>query len=158
MEYVKGKCYFNKIKDKIKEYPYLNKDIETDILIVGGGINGAIANYFLSKNYNVCLIDKGRFGQGCTSCATALVEYQLDQFASELKKEMTQDEIIAIYKMGIYSIKKISEFINIYGNKCQFKICPSLLYSDCILDKNTFMKEYNFRIQNGFNCQFITKN
>ena len=42
MEYVKGVPYFCSTKEKIKPYPYLNKNISCDILIIGGGIDGAI--------------------------------------------------------------------------------------------------------------------
>ena len=73
MQYVKGEPYFYKCSKHLKQYPYLDKDIETEILIVGGGIYGAILNYFLSQKHNVTLIDKGRLGGGCTSCATATI-------------------------------------------------------------------------------------
>lgn len=86
MEYVKGTPYFCKSDQKIRPYPYLNRDICCDILIVGGGINGAIANYFLCKDNDVVLVEKSRLGHACTSCATALLEYQLDDFAENLKK------------------------------------------------------------------------
>lgn len=90
MEYVKGKPYFTDCKSRIKQYPYLNDDKYCDILIIGGGIDGAIANYYLSQKYDVVLVDKGRLGFGCTSCATALLEYQLDDFASDLKPYQIQ--------------------------------------------------------------------
>ena len=38
MEYVKGKPYFSDVENKIKSFPYLDKNIECDYLIVGGGI------------------------------------------------------------------------------------------------------------------------
>ena len=57
MQYVKGTPYFCKKFKKIKEYPYLNNDITTDVLIVGGGICGAILNYYLSQKFDIVLID-----------------------------------------------------------------------------------------------------
>ena len=49
MEYIKGTPYFCKVTEKIKQYPYLRDDCNCDILIVGGGIDGAIANFYLSQ-------------------------------------------------------------------------------------------------------------
>ena len=111
MEYVKGEPYFCKAKNKIKNLPYLNKDIKCEILIIGGGINGIILNNYLSENHDVVLVDKSRLGYNCTSSATALLEYQLDDFAEDLSNELTNEEIIKIYKMGLKSIKEICEFI-----------------------------------------------
>ena len=51
MEYVKGQPYFCQVKEQIKKYTYLNEDLDCDILIVGGGIDGAIFNYYLSQDF-----------------------------------------------------------------------------------------------------------
>ena len=114
MQYVKGVPYFCQNVEYLKQYNYLTSDIKCDILIVGGGICGAILNYYLSQKYDVVLIDKGRIGQNCTSCATAILEYQLDDFYDDLKQELTKQEIIEIYKMGQNSIKKIEKFVKKY--------------------------------------------
>ena len=111
MEYVKGKPYFSCGEIKIKQYPYLTKSASCDILIVGGGIDGAIANYFLSQKYDTMLVDKSRFGYGCTSCATALCEYQLDDFAADLSAVLKNKEIVMAYKLGLKSIDKIAKFV-----------------------------------------------
>ena len=132
MEYVKGKPYFCDCEEKIKQYPYLDKNLTCDILIIGGGIDGAIANFYLSQKYNVALVDKSRFGYGCTSCATALLEYQLDDFASDLSQYMSQEEVVMAYKMGLESIEKIESFIDKYKNKCQFNKRPTFLFSNSI--------------------------
>lgn len=50
MQFVKGVPYFCQGVNKIKQYPYLTKNIACDILVIGGGICGAVANYFLSQN------------------------------------------------------------------------------------------------------------
>ena len=49
MEYVKGSPYFCDTQKRLKQYPYLDKDESCEILIIGGGIDGAIANFYLSK-------------------------------------------------------------------------------------------------------------
>lgn len=49
MEIIKGVTYFDKQKLG-KQYAYLNKDIVCDVAIIGGGIDGAIVNYFLITN------------------------------------------------------------------------------------------------------------
>ena len=156
MEYIKGKPFFCNGVNTIKQYPYLNKDISCDILIIGGGIDGAIANYYLSQNHNVVLVDKARFGMSCTSCATALLEYQLDEFAEDLKGVLDVNEITDIYKMGMESMNKIDEFIKTHGNHCQFRKKPTFLYTSKASEIKDIKKEYEFRKTNGFDCELIT--
>lgn len=158
MEYVKGKPYFCQTETKIKSFPYLNENIETDILIVGGGADGVIANYYLSPKYDCVLVDKERIGASCTSCATVLLEYQLDDFAKDLKSEMTDEEIVEVYNMGLDSIEKISKLIMFkLGNDCHFAKKPSFLYSNNILDVPAIKEEYEFRKKHGFAVNYYDK-
>ena len=152
MEYVKGKPYFCFAEQKIKQYKYLEDNIKCDVLIIGGGIDGAIANFYLSQNFDVVLVDKGRFGMACTSCATALLEYQLDDYASDLREYMTDDEIVMAYKMGLDSIKKIESFIKNYGNKCNFALRPTFLYTNSFFSVSKLKEEFYFRNKHGFDC------
>ncbi len=67
---------------------------------------GAITNYYLSQHFNVTMVDKSRFGFGCISCATVLLEYQLDDYAKNLKSLLSEEKVVETYKMGLVSIKK----------------------------------------------------
>lgn len=157
MQSVKGNPYFVNNVEKIKSYDYLKQDICCDILIIGGGIDGAVANYFLSKNYDVSLVEKSRLGHCATSCATSLLEYQLDSFSFQLKHLLSQSQLIQVYRAGIYGLDKMSSLIHSLNFKCEFSQTPTLLYSNCILDRPKIQREFNFRIKQGFDCSFITK-
>jgi len=158
METVKGVPFFTQAQEKLNQYPYLDKNLECEILIIGAGIDGSIANYYLSKNHDVVLVDKSKIGFGCTSCATALLEYQLDEFASDLLPYLTENEIVQIYQMGIDSVQKIKEFVKKHGNKCHFFERPTFLYTESSLSSAPVIEEFNFRRKNGFNCELITEN
>ncbi len=157
MEYVKGQPYFCQVKEPIKMYPYLNKDINCDILIVGGGIDGAILNYYLSKDYDVVLIDKSRFARCCTSCATVLLEYQLDDYAEDLLDFMSEQDIVATYRMGLDSINLIEKFIKEKGNFCHFRKLPSFMYTNSIFGISAIENEHDFRIKHDFQSQLFTE-
>ena len=117
---------------------------------MAGGIDGAIANYYLSKKYNIALVDKSRFGYACTSCATALLEYQLDEYSKDLQKYLSKNEISMIYQMGLDSIQKIENFISLYGNLYQFSKRLTLLFSSKQCEIKNLEEEYKFRIENYF--------
>jgi len=50
--------------DKIKNtYPYVYKDMECDVIVIGGGICGAINAFFLAKDgFKVVVIEKNIIG------------------------------------------------------------------------------------------------
>ncbi len=157
MEFLSGERYFYSINKKLKKYSYLNKNINCDILIIGGGINGAILNYHLSKKYDVVLVEKSRIGANLTSMATALLEYQLDSFKTDLESNLTTDEIVSCYKLGLNSIDKIEKIVKKLKNTCHFNKRPTLIFSNSEKDKKEMYEEYLFRKNYGFDCEFITK-
>lgn len=156
MEYIKGRPYFCFSDSQIKQYPYLKKDLNCEVLIIGGGIDGAIANFYLSQKYDVVLVDKGRLGYACTSCATALLEYQLDEFAKDLKKYLNKQEVVMAYQMGLNAIQKIKKFIAKYGNFCNFNLRPTFLFTNSCWSVKNMVSEFEFRKNNGFDCELFT--
>ena len=173
ISYVKGNTYFNKQKNKnnqtnkkynkeknlkIKQYPYLDEDIETEVVIVGGGVTGAILGYYFSKNNipNV-ILEKERTGHGSTSVSTALLQYELDDMINKLEQIMKREDIVKAYKLGQKALGNIEEFVNKYENKCEYVKADSLLYSAKKEDKKILEYEYEFRKNNKFDVELLEK-
>ena len=61
---------------KIKNYNKLNRNIKTDILIIGGGITGISTLYHLDNTkYKVTLVEQNRIGMSTTSKSTGKLTY-----------------------------------------------------------------------------------
>ena len=157
MQFVKGEPYFCQGVNKIKRYPYLTKNITCDILVIGGDICGAVANYFLSQKYNTILVESNRLGHSCTSCATALLEYQLDDFAYDLKDNLSEEMIRQVYFAGLNAISKLDAFTKKYGNHCQFAKKDTLVYSNKTKDISALKREYEFRKNAKLDVKYIDK-
>ena len=55
----------------------LNKNLETNTLVIGGGICGVLTTYFLKKNGIECvLVEKDKLGSGITKNTTAVLSAQ----------------------------------------------------------------------------------
>ena len=158
IHYVKGKPYFSEVEEKISQFAYLNKNTECDVLIIGGGINGAIANYYFSHNQiNTILIEKNRLGYTSTACATALLEYQLDDHADQIKGYFSKQDTINAYKIGISALSDLEKIIDKHGNTCHYSKRDTLLYTLKKSEVNMLEKEYIFRKNNGFKVEFLTE-
>lgn len=158
MEYVKGKPYFSDVEDKIKSYPYLDENISCDCLVVGGGIDGAITAYYLAENnIDTILIDKYRLGFMNTSCATALLEYQLDDHANDLTKFFTKEELVDVYRIGLKALADIEDIIKKLGNFCNYQKCDALVFSLKSSEAKQLKREYIFRKENGFDVAYFDK-
>ena len=159
IQYVQGDCVFRRINKVTKQYDYLTEDIDTDVIIVGGGVTGAILGYYFTKNnINAVILEKARVGHGSTSITTSLLQYELDSNASELKQYTSTDNIVKAYKLGIKALDEIEEFVTENGNTCDFKRVDALLYTSKNIEKKVIEEEYKFRQKNGFPVEFIHEN
>ena len=157
-EYVKGKPYFCDVSDRLKSFPFLTQNIKCKNLIIGGGIDGAITAYYFFKNHmeDTVLIDKNRLGFMNTSCATALLEYQLDDHANDLKKSFTKKELVDAYHIGLASLHDIAQIAKELGNACEYQPRDTLMYTQKKSEVKELKREFEFRKQNGFDVSFIT--
>ncbi|WP_010297236.1 NAD(P)/FAD-dependent oxidoreductase [Clostridium senegalense] len=155
-QYVQGNCIFTRINKTIKQYEYLTEDIDTEVIIVGGGVTGTILGHYFSKNnINCVILEKSRIGHGSTSITTSLLQYELDDNAMELKSYTSIENVIKSYELGIKALDEIEEFINEHGNKCDFKRVDSFLYTDKKLENKEMKEEYYIRKEAGLPVEFI---
>src|SRR5947209_11342757 len=69
------------LHERAPRVPYLplRRDIRADVLIVGGGITGAmLAQTLAADGFDVALVDRRVPAQGATAASTALVLYEID--------------------------------------------------------------------------------
>lgn len=159
IKYVEGKPYFTAMCKNIRQFPYLTKDIETDVCIVGGGVTGALASYYFSKsNIKAVVLEKKRVAHLSTSVTTSLLQYELDSNLSDLTEYTSKENIIRSYKLGVKALKEIEEFVNKYGNNCDYKQRDTLLYTAKNAKKNSMKIEYDYRKDAGFDVEYMDEN
>ena len=156
---VRGECIFTKTNKITKQYQYLTKNINTEVIIIGGGITGSILGYYFNKNnIDTVILEKSRIAHGSTSITTSLLQYELDSNSTELKKYTTANNIIKSYELGIKALDEIQEFVNKYGNNCDFKRVDSFLYTVKDAEINEIEEEYKFRKNAGLLVELVNKN
>ena len=77
----------------------LNKDIETDVLIIGAGITGAmVADALSASGWKVALVDRRGPAKGSTTASTALVQYEIDTPLVKLKLKIGEADAIRAFR------------------------------------------------------------
>jgi glycine/D-amino acid oxidase-like deaminating enzyme len=75
--------------DAKTKYPKLKKDLETDVVIVGGGITGLNTAYLLRQaGLSVVVVEKDRIGSGTTGRTTGKVTSQHNLIYEELSSRL----------------------------------------------------------------------
>lgn len=80
----------------IHAFPPLQQDLRCDVLVVGGGITGALIADELSRHgHGVAVIEQRDIGWGSTAASTALLQYEIDTHLLELAQRYGEDAALA---------------------------------------------------------------
>jgi glycine/D-amino acid oxidase-like deaminating enzyme len=139
------------------DYGKLDKNISTNVAILGGGISGALAAYYLANAGIECVLTDARtIGLGSTCASTSLLQYEIDTPLSKLKDKIGAQQAVRAYRLGSYAIDKLHTIAGkIKFSDFEYK--QSLYYA---ADKkhNGFLKEeYDARKQAGFAVSYLTQ-
>jgi glycine/D-amino acid oxidase-like deaminating enzyme len=86
----------------------LSSRTDTDILIIGAGVSGAmIAEALSGHGLDVLVVDKRKPLSGATSASTALLQYEIDTPLIQLEKKIGRSDAVAAWrrsKLGVESL------------------------------------------------------
>jgi glycine/D-amino acid oxidase-like deaminating enzyme len=138
-------------------YPKLEKGLKTDVVIIGGGISGALTAYYLVNAGIECvLVDARTIGLGSTCASTSLLQYELDKPLSELSKQIGNHDAALIYRLcseSIDSLEDISKTLKF----SHFERQPSLFFAADAKDVKFLESEFDFRKKAGFDVSLLSQ-
>lgn len=109
-------------------FPKLDKDIETDVLIIGGGITGILCSYELkNRNISSVILEKNRIGHGITKNTTAFISAQHEKLYYEIIEEVGVDKAKEYLELNLKAIERYKELSKIYD--IDFEECNSTLFT-----------------------------
>lgn len=141
----------------ISSFPSAQNNIKTDVLILGGGITGALMAYYLCTNNIECtLIDARTIGLGSTCASTSMLQYELDTPLFKLIDIVGKENAIRAYKMCAESIDTLEEISKKIKFE-DFRKQHSLFFSAYKKDISFIEKEFEQRKKAGFDVTLLDK-
>lgn len=115
---------------KKQTYKPLQENLETEVLIIGGGISGISCAYELAQFYNnIVLVTMNEFYSGTTGFTTAKITYQQGFLYHDLLKNYDKEQVTKFYEFNKLGLERIKEIINNEKIDCDFKEVNGYLYS-----------------------------
>lgn len=156
---VTGDAYWTRINPIQNKYTYLSDDMECDVLIIGGGITGALCAYYFTKaGINTALVDKNIIGYGSTSASTSILQYEIDNNLIGLKGLIGIENAVLCFRLCEKIVYDIQDAVNELKDDCGFKLRECLYYSHKASDVDMLKKEFELRRNYGFDVDFIDGN
>ncbi|PVE17264.1 FAD-dependent oxidoreductase [Clostridium perfringens] len=139
---------------KFRKREALNKDIKTDVLVIGAGIAGILIAYMLKQNgREVVLIDAAEIASGNTKNTTAKITSQHDLIYSKLITEFGEEKAKQYAKANELAIKKYKEIIEDKRIECDFEEKPAYVYS--LNEVDVLKEEVEAAKKLGIDAEFV---
>ena len=139
------------------EYPKLLKNLRSRVVVIGGGISGALTAYYLTENGIDCILVDGRsIGQGSTSASTSLLQYELDTPLHMLIKQVGEINAIKSYQLCGESIDILIGIMDRIGFD-RYDLRKSLFFTSHKSQLSFIEKELTARRQAGFDVSYLDK-
>jgi glycine/D-amino acid oxidase-like deaminating enzyme len=139
----------------VAEYPKLEKNIKTEVVIMGGGISGALTAHFLMLNNISCIVvDARSIGLGSTCASTSLLQYEIDTPLHKLIPMRGEKNAVRSYWLCKEAIDKLLSLGHTIGFKNIHKK-KSLYYAAYKKDKKILQQEFEVRKKHGFRVEYL---
>lgn len=139
-------------------YQSLAGDARCEVVVLGGGITGALVAWQLTKRgVDVVLLDEREFGNGSTAASTGLLQYEVDTHLVDLVRKVGRDYAVHAYRRGLQAIDEIEALVSNLGDSCGFARRGSLYFASSVFHHRRLKAEYNCRREFGFDVDWLTR-
>lgn len=149
---------FNEINDKVtsgshpsywtesfpmQEFPSVQAEKSTEVLVIGGGIAGLTTAYLLAKSgKRIILVEDGNIGSGESGRTTAQITYALDDRYYELEKLFGTEKTKIIAESHNAAIDLVEQIVSDENIDCNFERVPGYLFLDPTDIAENLLKEF----------------
>lgn len=134
-----------------KEYPSVSGNLETEVLVIGGGMAGILCAWKLQQaGKDVILVEAERIGSAITARTTAVLTAQHDMLYQDMIKSFGQDTAKAYLQANLDAVKTFRKLAE--QTPCDFEDMPSVQFT--ISEPERLKKEAAIVNSLGFNAKF----
>jgi glycine/D-amino acid oxidase-like deaminating enzyme len=131
--------------------------LRRDVVVIGGGISGALSSYYLARaGFRTVLIDRRDVGYGSTAASTGLLQYEIDTPLVDLAAKIGKDRAVAAYRASMESLMEFEPLVAELGDSCGLVARPSLYLASEEKDVETLRAECDARQSMGINVEFLS--
>ena len=151
-----GRPVWSRYRASIPAAKHLARDINTEVLIVGMGISGAmIAEALTGVGLSVVAIDRRGVIKGSTAATTALIQYEIDTPLSLLSRKIGTDAARQVWRRSKLAVANLASAIGELNIRCNMMHRRSLYLAGDLMDADGLREETEARRAAGLEAVFL---
>ena len=132
--------------------------MQCEVVVVGGGISGALTAYRLTNlGMEVTVVDSREIGKGSTMASTAILSYEADVNLADLIRKIGERSAVRAYRAGVEAIDSIGEIINALDDSCDYRERQSLYLASTLKDVKMMEREFKTRQKHRLAVEFLQR-
>ncbi|WP_245917538.1 FAD-dependent oxidoreductase [Bacillus canaveralius] len=143
---------------ELPSFERLTEDIETDTVIIGGGIAGITAAYLLGKEgTKVVLLDASNILNGTTGHTTAKITAQHGLIYEELISHFGEDTARLYYEANNEAVQFLKNTVNKHKINCDFSEEDAYVYTNSSEYIQKLINEYKAYEKLGISSEYLAE-
>jgi glycine/D-amino acid oxidase-like deaminating enzyme len=156
MKLYDGSTYWDQTVQEPIHFGKLERSIETEVLIVGGGMSGTLCAYVLSSHgLDVTVVDANCIGKGSSVANTGLLQYRSDKMLCEFADEIGEEKARLFYQMCLEAMDDLTLISEQVADASDYIKRDSIFYASTKEDEKKVRREYGYLIKYGFPADFL---
>lgn len=141
-----------------KDFPKLNKNIDVDVCVIGGGITGVTTAYYLAnRGIKVALLEKDKLCSSTTGGSTGKITSQHGLLYKYLKDLNGKEYASKYYKANEEAKENILKIINKEKIDCDLEIKNAYVYTENEKVLQDIKEEVEYTKKLGINSEFVSQ-
>jgi glycine/D-amino acid oxidase-like deaminating enzyme len=141
--------------DRVR-FPRLEREIDADVAVVGGGITGAaVAWRFARDGVRVALVEAAQIGRGSTAASTALLMQEPDEDFAALASRYGTARARRIWRLSLAATRELVSTLARAHIRCDLSHRDSVYYAETTEHLRRLRDEHRRRAAAGFNGRWL---
>lgn len=150
--------WIDSVKNDNISFEKLNKNVDADVCIIGGGLTGLTTAYYLAKtNLKVVLLERDKLCEKTTGNSTAKITSQHGLFYDYLIQSQGKEKAKQYLEANEQAIKNIEKIIQEENINCEFEKQDAYVFARKEEEVDKIKKEVEAVKSLGFEAEFEEK-
>lgn len=150
-----GSLYWPSTWPDSPRYSRLMGAASCDVLIVGGGMSGAMCGLTLARSgIDAILIEQNAVASGSSSSNTGLIQYANDIMLSQLARQIGERDAVLFYKACKNAVEHLGVIAASLPRDAEFKRRSSFYFASAPEDVGQLRAEYEMLDRYGFGAEW----